>query len=159
MGFAGYDGTAIISTHTPHARRDCRSQQCRSGCKHFNSHASCEAWPVIRRCFLAVENYFNSHASCEAWLSMYQTICLTTQFQLTRLMRGVTSLLTNSMQLLWFQLTRLMRGVTLVDQLHDQKINDFNSHASCEAWLQPIYCICFSFLISTHTPHARRDKI
>ena len=46
MGFAGYDGTAIISTHTPHARRD----------RDFN--------------------IINSES---------------VEFQLTRLMRGVTS--------------------------------------------------------------------
>ena len=33
----------IISTHTPHARRDLRMHQFDGICTDFNSHASCEA--------------------------------------------------------------------------------------------------------------------
>ena len=57
----------VISTHTPHARRDGYMNSNRFRYKHFNSHASCEAWLSPVRCV---------------------TVC--TIFQLTRLMRGVT---------------------------------------------------------------------
>ena len=59
-----------------------------------------------------------------------------TAFLLTRLMRGVTILSLSVLQLIAFLLTRLMRGVTI-------KLLDL------------IRCN----FISTHTPHARRDKI
>ena len=57
------------------------------------------------------------------------------QFQLTRLMRGVTptSFLSPRSALI-FQLTRLMRGVTFIVCNGTEQIE-----------------------ISTHTPHARRD--
>ena len=58
------------------------------------------------------------------------------QFQLTRLMRGVTFWENLDIPNVSFQLTRLMRGVTTF--------------------------ICFQVstrAISTHTPHARRDSI
>ena len=61
----------------------------------------------------------------------------TREFQLTRLMRGVTAFIVgDKRRLLRFQLTRLMRGVT-----------DFT--------------VVFNALadISTHTPHARRDEL
>ena len=78
-----------ISTHTPHARRDCTVQ----------------------------------------FIRIYQA-----QFQLTRLMRGVTLKINQYRKYIKFQLTRLMRGVTLE--------SSFFSTVS---------------EISTHTPHARRD--
>ena len=56
------------------------------------------------------------------------------QFQLTRLMRGVTADEIKITGTIEFQLTRLMRGVT-----------------SRTRWMK------FSSTISTHTPHARRD--
>ena len=59
---------------------------------------------------------------------------MSTAFQLTRLMRGVTSYGIKNYRNITFQLTRLMRGVT--------------------------QCCCFHHRvhhISTHTPHARRD--
>ena len=57
------------------------------------------------------------------------------KFQLTRLMRGVTIIQSNVAAHFRFQLTRLMRGVT-----------DVRTGAK---WYGDI---------STHTPHARRDK-
>ena len=80
----------LISTHTPHARRDQPRQQ-----KHSK----------------------------------------TLKFQLTRLMRGVTQKGCTISAWLQFQLTRLMRGVTMQRQSS-----------------------ALGFLISTHTPHARRDQ-
>ena len=51
-------------------------------------------------------------------------------------MRGVTSRIPRQQRLFEFQLTRLMRGVTSTD------------------------CITlYAFVISTHTPHARRDLL
>ena len=59
-----------------------------------------------------------------------------TSFQLTRLMRGVTSAKSGLKQRNFsFQLTRLMRGVTFGNKNFDPE------------------CV-----ISTHTPHARRDN-
>ena len=57
-------------------------------------------------------------------------------FLLTRLMRGVTLVLLVSFPTYLFLLTRLMRGVTGMDDVSLEE-----------------------FLISTHTPHARRDQI
>ena len=62
------------------------------------------------------------------------TVLLSNLFQLTRLMRGVTLTFASLPILQVFQLTRLMRGVT---------------HHFCSR--NPL------FIISTHTPHARRD--
>ncbi len=56
------------------------------------------------------------------------------KFQLTRLMRGVTIIQSNVAAHFRFQLTRLMRGVTCG---HTETVSLFG--------------------ISTHTPHARRD--
>ena len=55
------------------------------------------------------------------------------EFQLTRLMRGVTVLRDASPDDLLFQLTRLMRGVTLRGAGMTRGQVHFNSHASCEA--------------------------
>ena len=193
----------LISTHTPHARRDLVKSrfQLSTGAKfqltrlmrgvtvklaydiiavrHFNSHASCEAWPLAQSCAFTLCNfnshasceawhkkslfrqedfYFNSHASCEAWHIETKTAATENKFQLTRLMRGVTFTRMNPLFPLAFQLTRLMRGVTTkcpecwnremkfqltrlmrgVTTLNIGKFSasgDFNSHASCEAWL------------------------
>ena len=58
-------------------------------------------------------------------------------FQLTRLMRGVTALQVDYTPIVdVFQLTRLMRGVTERGQKGSA-----------------------SMKISTHTPHARRDRV
>ena len=60
---------------------------------------------------------------------------LTYQFQLTRLLRGVTLNMQQIQTCQAFQLTRLLRGVTFV----------FNTD------------VCDDKIISTHTPLARRD--
>ena len=57
------------------------------------------------------------------------------EFKLTRLMRGVTLFIITMSIIFKFQLTRLMRGVTAV---FDVILSDMK--------------------ISTHTPHARRDR-
>ena len=63
------------------------------------------------------------------------TVSSVTTFQLTRLMRGVTSFWVQLRIVCVFQLTRLIRGVTVGG-----------------------LCRRVRKVISTHTPHARRDK-
>ena len=80
----------IISTHTPHARRDDRL----TGNK--NAYSISTHTPHARRD--GIENRlpknlhnFNSHASCEARQKLCDNMSAAFQFQLTRLMRGATS--------------------------------------------------------------------
>ena len=78
-------------------------------------------------------------------------------FQLTRLMRGVTfQIFFFSTEKPKFQLTRLMRGVTwlliLVAVL--VVISTHTPHARRDRFLK---YACMQGSISTHTPHARRD--
>ena len=123
----------IISTHTPHARRDWAHNRPGAPSSNFNSHASCEAWHI----FHWYNDYsidFNSHASCEAWPAKSNTFIVVDEFQLTRLMRGVTFQPLNSISANLFQLTRLMRGVTEKYIKEREYLEYFNSHASCEAW-------------------------
>ena len=125
----------IISTHTPHARRDYRSafDRVENGISTHTPHARRDPprwFSELRWC------HFNSHASCEAWHEQLTRCETVIKFQLTRLMRGVTYIFVNSILSCIFQLTRLMRGVTYF----------FN---------KPLIVIH----ISTHTPHARRDGI
>ena len=101
--------------------------------------------------------YFYSHASCEAWHAFYKWLKKRTRFLLTRLMRGVTSSRRKFPFYCSFLLTRLMRGVT---------------SAICPANWKIIFLLTrlmrgvtlfrkkWSHLwqISTHTPHARRDR-
>ena len=83
--------TVLISTHTPHARRD----------------FSCEIRPQIPRI-----STHTPHARRDS--RIHSSIEQTPEFQLTRLMRGVTLLRIPLLKLrTTFQLTRLMRGVTL----------------------------------------------
>ena len=148
----------FISTHTPHARRDQRSNiyssaywnfNSHASCEawqiyiwspwlhlHFNSHASCEAWPIVEIVVGVGTPNFNSHASCEAWPSSPLISSRAAEFQLTRLMRGVT--------------TSPIRPVASV------RISTHTPHARRDN----IYNWCrIIFWISTHTPHARRDTI
>ncbi len=80
-----------ISTHTPHARRDCNLRLIPSSWISISTHT-----PHARRdapTFWAtiLSGDFNSHASCEAWRPTTSTEFTISQFQLTRLMRGVTN--------------------------------------------------------------------
>ena len=147
-----------ISTHTPHARRDWNalavflyltefqltrlmrgvtrsSQYYGDSTFHFNSHASCEAWLSAILDHYSDDN-FNSHASCEAWRMTIawkwnqRTISTHTPHA-----RRDLQVLSYTYHQLVFQLTRLMRGVTVETLANAVVIIDFNSHASCEAWL------------------------
>ena len=80
-------------------------------------------------------------------------------FQLTRLMRGVTRSSNCSSNSKSFQLTRLMRGVTSCNGIGylPYTISTHTPHArrdSVYADFAPP-----SLSISTHTPHARRDSV
>ena len=79
------------------------------------------------------------------------------QFLLTRLMRGVTHQRARIRRNNWFLLTRLMRGVTENGENMTYQDWNFYSHASCEAWPVPYRVKPRRKRISTHTPHARRD--
>ena len=79
----------IISTHTPHARRD--------------------SWKLsvyLRTTPFQLTRLMRGVTSC------YRTFYTSGAFQLTRLMRGVTGVGMTINDLIAFQLTRLMRGVT-----------------------------------------------
>ena len=77
-------------------------------------------------------------------------------FQLTRLMRGVTISRSSNRRRSRFQLTRLMRGVTQrrVGCIGCPMISTHTPHARRDYYLQHIPS---QKNISTHTPHARRD--
>ena len=74
-------------------------------------------------------------------------------------MRGVTVSLTTLSHLSFkFQLTRLMRGVTTLApfKYSTDNISTHTPHARRDDINQNII---LSILISTHTPHARRDSV
>ena len=172
----------MISTHTPHARRD---NSLRSGTMLWRSRFQLTRLMrgvTYRNLINLLLPYdFNSHASCEAWLWLEKSSQVSYQFQLTRLMRGVTATMFPQCRLKAFQLTRLMRGVTWTMWPLLYGTCNFNSHASCEAWLHDLPALRRSCLfqltrlmrgvtsngygyahdlhISTHTPHARRDRL
>ena len=150
-------GYTRISTHTPHARRDEGASYGLVVPRHFNSHASCEAWQIcfetsvglglfqLTRLMRGVTmigghsggtvTHFNSHASCEAWPVEKQMQQTATRFQLTRLMRGVTQ---KTMKIAREQQISTHTPHARRDRrrlCQGMGTKDFNSHASCEAWL------------------------
>ena len=79
-------------------------------------------------------------------------------FQSTRLMRGVTGITHRICPLCSFQSTRLMRGVTK----RHFSTHIFPTHFQSTRLMRGVTCLSvaasvLSFLISIHTPHARRD--
>ena len=124
----------------------------------FNSHASCEAWRDSQCMNNGTETHFNSHASCEAWQKASWLCCRAYHFN------------SHASCEAW------QRSVIAFEARRN-----FNSHASCEAWPICIYvyvkmvsfqltrlmrgvtrlvCAHKNFVeISTHTPHARRDEV
>ena len=125
----------MISTHTPHARRDYPDMQIDIvGCE-FQLTRLMRGVTV----FLLLKRISKN------------------AFQLTRLMRGVTRSSNCSSNSKSFQLTRLMRGVTSCNGIGylPYTISTHTPHArrdSVYADFAPP-----SLSISTHTPHARRD--
>ena len=77
-------------------------------------------------------------------------------FQLTRLMRGVTVKNSVVHRLTKFQLTRLMRGVTWRRFLN-MGFCGISTHTPHARRDRVINFLFFTLVISTHTPHARRD--
>ena len=128
--------TKIISTHTPHARRDIKMNE------NFEVMSIFQLTRLMRG--VTYNKYFpkgdsinfNSHASCEAWLAIPSSSPFSGLFQLTRLMRGVTSRTTS-----WKT---------------PYPISTHTPHARRDV----VYSVfCYSLMISTHTPHARRDLV
>ena len=104
--------TSFISTHTPHARRDQKSLHLLGRPSRISTHTP--------------------HARRDKSIRYQEEI--KRKFQLTRLMRGVTLLpCVVRLETSQFQLTRLMRGVTLCACFYARYSVYFNSHASCEA--------------------------
>ena len=148
--------------------------------QYFNSHASCEAWqsscghyrPDLqfqltrlmrgvtssRRMFWMLESDFNSHASCEAWRfhglneNIYKVISTHTPH--ARRDDGQDSV--DVVEMAISTHTPHARRDVLSD-INTHLNKNFNSHASCEAWLRKLFADIVFVLISTHTPHARRD--
>ena len=172
--------SAVISTHTPHARCDISSHVSASLSADFYSHTSCEVRPCT---------------NSTRWGAY--------KFLLTHLMRGATSQSRYRQRHRTFLLTHLMRGATIpckngtfvVDisthtpharcdapsQIHffarnyfyshtscevrlltvpfSELLSYFYSHTSCEVRLLKIPLLYQFYIISTHTPHARCDNI
>ena len=80
------------------------------------------------------------------------------KFQLTRLMRGVTRGRTNDDARFPFQLTRLMRGVTSAHRSMP-RMSGFQLTRLMRGVTYSVHTVCAVLVISTHTPHARRDII
>ena len=90
---------------------------------------------------------------------IYTSLKLPQAFQLTRLMRGVTrQTSTTSRRTITFQLTRLMRGVTVVfavNRIPDRfQLTRLMRGVTLKYPGDPNGAPA----ISTHTPHARRDR-
>ena len=79
-------------------------------------------------------------------------------FQLTRLMRGVTRLVIFIILPPPFQLTRLMRGVTLLRERLCNRVFQFQLTRLMRGVTIAQLCRHLRQKISTHTPHARRDR-
>ena len=79
------------------------------------------------------------------------------RFLLTRLMRGVTLLQAVKEQPPIFLLTRLMRGVT-AETLINNKCTIISTHTPHARRDIRSGTPLFLLRISTHTPHARRDR-
>ena len=125
---------------------------------HFNSHASCEAWPDAPKA-VSICTFISTHTPHARRDGKFHGIsiafrCISTHTPHAR--RDFSALKTDKDKLnfnshasceAWpekrpflcaekckFQLTRLMRGVTHVMNGSPVPPTYFNSHASCEAW-------------------------
>ena len=124
----------MISTHTPHAGRDCASRYKVKPQAHFNSHAPCGA--RLPRLLMAEKlKNFNSHAPCGARPSpLNHAVFYFPDFN-SHAPCGA-------------------RRAVIALNLSE---NDFNSHAPCGARRGGKSIITADIAISTHTPHAGRD--
>ena len=124
----------LISTHAPHARRDDIAAEVARKELDFYSRASCEA-----------RHYYSLLAQ------------MLIPFLLTRLMRGATEADLREADL-WDFYSRASceaRQLFFCPALRNQH---FYSRASCEARLSPFSYRSMLPCISTHAPHARRDR-
>ena len=145
-----------ISTHTPHARRDVFSSENHVKKFNFNSHASCEAWRIYLDPTDENEN-FNSHASCEAWLFLILSLTVSGDFNSHASCEAWLVDTSAAVLCVVFQLTRLMRGVTKTGEmpLGMDVISTHTPHARRDVNHADVERWRN---ISTHTPHARRDR-
>ena len=145
----------MISTHTPHARRD-RGQELFRGISRISTHtphARRDRTEVFQPSLNTISTH-TPHARRDVNVRTFSGRLVL--FQLTRLMRGVTISNHFFFHLSLFQLTRLMRGVTLSFPLCPLVllISTHTPHARRD--VLP-YFLFVEYEISTHTPHARRD--
>ena len=148
-----------ISTHTPHARRD----------KLLGNNK--------------IKNKISTHTPHARRDKLYyRLVNALLLFQLTRLMRGVTTdYYTNIIPLVnfnshasceaWHSYIRYNTNLLnfnshasceawlKIAREQQNKKQNFNSHASCEAWHSVGVVNTDNQWISTHTPHARRDLL
>ena len=124
-----------ISTHTPHARRDVSSPHTLAKSFIFLLTRLMRGVTGKWRRIPAATDFY-SHASCEAWPAELGSVDEGTTFLLTRLMRGVTG---------------------SYDFGYDRcRISTHTPHARRD--LRNLFLRFGGDPISTHTPHARRDR-
>ena len=112
VGSAG--STSDFNSHAPCGARQ-RPRPLFSRAPHFNSHAPCGA----RQCDVGENDYcghFNSHAPCGARPADRRWIGVIQIFQLTRPLRGATTIILSHYRITTFQLTRPLRGATATDR-------------------------------------------
>ena len=123
-----------ISTHTPHARRDYHSTPIGKPIDCISTHTPHARRDVLNVCYILIIPLFQLTRLMRGVTTEHRVTPLNTKsFQLTRLMRGVTTIKYSFTLVGIFQLTRLMRGVTSFVSLLVFFPFYFNSHASCEA--------------------------
>ena len=122
-----------ISTHTPHARRDILFFM-KSSDNLISTHTPHARRDILPRSFPGGTAHFYSHASCEAWRLLIPLQYLACNFY----SHASCEAWQNSTEFLF-------------------TVDNFYSHASCEAWPHILLIMMLHLLISTHTPHARRD--
>ena len=100
--------------------------------------------------------HFYSHASCEAWQKICKRRIWCRKFLLTRLMWGVTIGFNSPYRRVLFLLTRLMWGVTLF-YVQLSNFDIISTHTPHVRRDKGVYLLDVKIGISTHTPHVRRD--
>ena len=108
---------ALISIHTPFAGCDASGMIWKRVGYHFNPHTLCRVWPVHEYYKRAPISYFNPHTLCRVWQGVFarkirlhnfnpHTLCrvwphparriiISTRFQSTHPLQGVTVLLSS----------------------------------------------------------------
>ena len=125
-----------ISTHTPHARRDIPTGHLILPSISISTHTPHARRDIYVSFIVLSSNDFYSHASCEAWRKMRGVVPVLSNFYSHASCEAWHAKSRNFDFAKKFLLTRLMRGVTAVEM-----------------------GLSASLVISTHTPHARRDTL